>query len=64
VIAVSAKYTSQECLQCHHVDRMNRKSQAQFACVKCHYTNNADIVGAINVLRAGQYAQLACGETV
>ena len=63
VIAVPPQYTSQTCPQCHHVDSKNRRTQSQFACVTCNYKNNADIVGAMNILRAG-YAQLACGETV
>ena len=32
---------------------------AQFACVACGFKENADLVGATNVLRAG-YARLAC----
>jgi len=28
----------------------NRKSQAAFACVECGFAENADLVGAINVL--------------
>jgi len=28
-------------------------------CVECNYENNADVVGAINILRAG-HARLAC----
>jgi len=63
VIAVSPHYTSQTCPECNHVDALNRQTQSQFACVECGYRNNADIVGAINILRAG-HARLACGETV
>jgi putative transposase len=63
VVAVPPQYTSQTCPECHYVAARNRQTQSQFACVKCGYQNNADIVGAINILRAG-HAQLACGETV
>jgi len=35
------------------------RSQAVFACVKCGFSENADLVAAINILRAG-HAQLAC----
>lgn len=50
VIAVPAQYTSQTCPPCcGHVSKDNRKTQAAFACVQCGYTNNADIVGAINI---------------
>jgi putative transposase len=61
VIAVSPQYTSQTCPQCGYVDKLNRKTQSEFNCVKCGYENHADLVGAINILRAG-HAQLACGE--
>ena len=63
VIAVPAMYTSQTCPDCGHVEAKNRQTQANFVCVSCGYRNNADHVGAINILRAG-HARLACGETV
>ena len=63
VLMVPPQYSSQTCPDCGHVDAMNRQTQSQFVCVKCHYKNHADIVGAINILRAG-HARLACGEMV
>ena len=36
-----------------------RKTQADFVCVICEFKENADLVGAINILRAGR-VQLAC----
>jgi putative transposase len=48
---VPAPYTSQECPECHYVDRNNRKSQAVFACLLCGLVANADLVGAINTAR-------------
>ncbi|MDN0075484.1 transposase [Crenobacter sp. SG2303] len=62
LIAVSPRYTSRTCPECGYVSADNRRTQARFACVECGYENNADLVGAINVLRAG-LARLACGET-
>ena len=62
-VAVPAAYTSQTCPCCGHISRQNRQTQALFACVSCGYENNADHVGAINVLAAG-HAVLACGEPV
>src|ERR1700687_1960948 len=53
VIAVPARNTSRKCPVCDHISADNRKTQAAFACVNCGYENNADIVGAINVLAAG-----------
>ncbi len=39
----------------------NRTRQERFLCVECGYKENADFVGALNVLRAG-HARLACGD--
>ena len=60
VLAVPPRNTSRTCPCCGHVSAENRQTQAQFACVECGYENNADLVGAINVLAAG-HAVLACG---
>jgi putative transposase len=32
----------------------NRQTQARFECVVCGFEENADVVGAINVLRHGE----------
>jgi len=61
VIAVPPQYTSQTCPCCGHVSKDNRQTQVKFECVECGFANHADVVGAINILRAG-HAQLACGE--
>jgi putative transposase len=63
LFAVPAHYTSQECPECHHVSADNRQTQARFVCVKCHYENHADHVGAINVKERG-HRLLACGDAV
>nr|WP_253189566.1 transposase [Aquaspirillum sp. LM1] len=44
---------------CGHVSADNRQTQARFECVLCGFEENADVVGAINVPRAG-HARLAC----
>jgi len=61
-VVVPPQNTSRTCPVCGHVSAENRKTQAQFCCVECGYAEHADLVGAINVLRAG-HARLACGET-
>ncbi len=61
LFAVPAHYTSQECPKCHHISADNRQMQATFVCVKCHYENHADHVGAINVKERG-HRLLACGD--
>jgi putative transposase len=63
VIVVNPRNTSRTCPDCKHVSADSRLTQAKFACVKCDYTGNADLVGAINILAAG-HAVLACGVTV
>ena len=59
LIAVPPKNTSRTCPCCGHISADNRQTQATFECVECDFKENADLVGAINVLRAG-HAQLAC----
>jgi putative transposase len=63
VIEVPPKNTSRTCPRCGHMSAENRRTQVQFACVECGFEQNADLVGAINILRAG-HARLACGEMV
>ncbi|MFD8867713.1 RNA-guided endonuclease InsQ/TnpB family protein [Streptomyces sp. NPDC059590] len=58
VIAVDARNTSRTCPLaaggCGHVAKENRATQSKFECVKCGFVENADTVGALNVLhRAG-----------
>ena len=61
VLAVPPRNTSRTCPACGHVSVENRQTQATFECVDCGYENNADLVGAINVLERG-HRLLACGE--
>ena len=63
VVAVPPHHTSQTCPCCGHVSKENRQTQARFVCVECGYENNADVVGAINILARG-HRVLACGEMV
>jgi putative transposase len=59
LIYVNPAYTSQTCSRCGHIHPGNRKSQAEFVCLSCGFTANADLNAAINIKRAG-HAQLAC----
>ena len=54
LILVPPQYTSQCCPACGHTAKENRTTQALFACVQCGYTENADVVGAMNVLQRGR----------
>ena len=63
LVAVPPHNTSRTCPCCGHVSAENRKSQASFKCVQCGHEENADVVGAINVLERG-HRLLACGKDV
>lgn len=53
LLKVPPHHTSQTCPCCGHVSKDNRQTQAKFLCVDCGYENNADVVGAINILSRG-----------
>jgi putative transposase len=53
LVAVPPQNTSRTCPACGHVSADNRASQAKFACVACGFEENADLVGAINILSRG-----------
>ena len=54
LIPVPPKNTSRCCPACGYTSKDNRQTQANFECVECGYTENADLVGAINILKRGQ----------
>lgn len=51
IALVDPRNTSRTCAACGHCARENRKSQAEFECVNCRHTTNADINAAINIRR-------------
>lgn len=63
LVPVPPQNTSRTCPACGHVAKENRQTQAKFLCVDCGFEENADLVGAINILAAG-HAVYACGGTV
>lgn len=60
VLLVPPAYTSRTCNQCGHCDRANRRSQAEFRCVKCSHSANADWNAAKNIKALG-HRQLSYG---
>ena len=58
---VPAAYTSQRCSGCGVIATESRKSQAEFVCVSCGWTGNADVNAAINI--AAGHAVTARGGT-
>jgi putative transposase len=50
---VDPRHTSQTCSACSHCAKANRKSQAEFVCVSCGHSLNADFNAAINIRGRG-----------
>ncbi|OXJ14620.1 RNA-guided endonuclease TnpB family protein [Burkholderia sp. AU6039] len=63
LVAVPPANTSRTCPACGYVSAENRTTQEKFACVECSYEENADVVGALNILARG-HRVAACGEPV
>lgn len=59
LVVVTPQNTSRRCPECGYVSAENRQTQAEFRCVACGFEENADLVAAINILRAG-LARIAC----
>ncbi len=57
-VEVDESYTSQTCSRCEIIKKSNRKHRGLYVCKDCGYVVNANINGAINILRkvAGESA--------
>ena len=53
VVRVPPAFTSQRCNPCGHTAKENRENQADFLCVSCGHSANADVNAAKNILAAG-----------
>jgi IS605 OrfB family transposase len=51
VAVVPAYNTSITCPECDCINKRNRRSQAEFCCKSCGFSDHADHVGAINIAR-------------
>jgi putative transposase len=49
---VDPRNTSRTCAKCGHVDKRNRKNQAEFCCTACGHQSNADANASENIRRA------------
>jgi putative transposase len=58
VVEVDPRDTSRTCSGCGHCEKANRKSQAQFHCLKCGLALNADLNAALNIQAR---AERSCG---
>jgi len=54
VVKINPAYSSQECSNCGHTCKENRKTQSLFECVKCGLAMNADDQACLNILQRGQ----------
>lgn len=54
VVKINPAYSSQECSNCGHTCKENRKTQSLFECVSCNFSMNADDQACINILQRGQ----------
>lgn len=51
ILFVDPRNTSRECFVCGHTDKANRKTQAEFVCIQCNHSDNADLNAAKNIRR-------------
>jgi IS605 OrfB family transposase len=49
VVTVDPRNTSRTCAECGHCEKANRKSQAEFCCLHCGHSTNADLNPARNI---------------
>ena len=49
VTRVNPAYTSQQCPNCSHACRANRKDRGHFKCIMCGFKMHADVVGGKNI---------------
>jgi putative transposase len=48
-ILVKTRFSSQECSECEHIAKENRRTQSSFVCVKCNHKMNADHNAGCNI---------------
>ena len=53
VVFVDPRNTSRGCSQCGFTDKRNRRSQAEFSCLRCGHTAHADLNAARNLATRG-----------
>jgi putative transposase len=53
LVFVDPRNTSRTCSRCGYVDKRNRRSQAEFSCLRCGFTCHADLNAARNLADRG-----------
>ena len=46
---INPRNTSQQCLRCNHINKLNRITQRMFKCIKCNFEMNADFNASANI---------------
>ena len=54
VVTADPRNTSRTCSQCGHCEKANRKTQAEFRCLHCGFSCNADLNAARNLASLGR----------
>lgn len=54
LVHVDPAYTSQECAECHHIEKKNRVNQALFICRNCGVVAHADRNSSHNIAQRGE----------
>lgn len=60
---VDPAYTSQECAECHHIEKANRVDQARFICRRCGVVAHADRNASRTIAHRGETAWTAGRES-
>ena len=63
LVYVDPAYTSQECAECHHIEKKNRVDQALFICRKCGVVAHADRNASHNIAARGRVVWIAGRES-
>lgn len=58
LVLIDPRNTSRECSHCGHVDKRNRRSQAEFLCLRCGYESHADTNAAKVIAARGSVRAL------
>ena len=53
LIAMNPRYTSRQCFAYGHINKNNRRTQAEFKCIQCGYESHADMNAAQNIRASG-----------
>jgi IS605 OrfB family transposase len=57
LLFVDPRYSSRTCSRCGCVDKRNRRSQAEFSCIRCGFEHHADTNAARNLAVRGEVSR-------